>query len=374
MSTPIKKKEDFTSFNLDNRYKEELTESLPILNYEGLLELVINYCNELKSCEKPDKESYIRDTVLSKILKLLRGLKNIVINYNINNNKNKYIKEIKEIDVNGLIQAIILCTVKYYDEDISVSMSSLNIRNNSIYLKMNRATGVTFAQYILDLYQDNEITNFQKDKTFIDILKLISFKLENLQIKGGFIHGDFHADNIMIDENKKITFIDFQYSVIRLPTKNRESIILCGTESVNLKRKDILDISNDPKLKAIDLYHLIIYIEKLNKEKYYNALDNIIDKIKNLCFNGKINSSNIKKYSNPHEFTSSYNFIKNSNNLENLYPENFKNIEFDSDKLYIKRVSINNNSNKYKFIKTSNNNNHNNNNNNNNIYNFKRYT
>jgi len=331
MATPTKIKESFTPNNIKDDYKEKLFECIPILKYNNLFGLVIEYCNELKSCEKTDKESYITNGVLSEILKILNQLKNEAINLSqIKNNNSKYIKKINNIDVNGLIEAIILFTVKYYDEDITVQLSRLNINNENMYITMNKAPGVTLAKYVKDLYETVDLPEEEKNNNFINILKLVADKLYSLQKRCGFIHGDFHADNILIDENENIYFIDFQFSIIRLPTKNiNNNIILCGTESVNLKRKDIFDIKSNPELKAIDLFHLIIYFYKLNTNKkiYNHSFTNIIEQIKDNCITNKIKLKNQNKYDSPHDFTSSYNFIKKDNNLKNLYPENFRNME-----------------------------------------------
>jgi len=332
MATPTKIKEEFTPENLKDEYKKKLCNILPILKHNGLLELVIEYCNELKFYDKSNKESYIRETVLNEILRILINLRKEAINISKKKeNRSIHIKKIEEITVSGLIEAIIQFTVKYYDNYITVSLSRLNINNEFMYISMNNANAVTLATYILDLYKRKDLSEYDKNSIFVNILKKIAVKLKHLQNICGFIHGDFHADNILIDEYENIYFIDFEYSIIRLPTKNNEKIILCGVKDVNLKRGDILDIQYDPKLKAIDMYHLIIYFEKLNENEYNHKINNILDQIKKICFDNKINNKNKKEYSKPHDYTSSYNFIKNTNNLEMLYPENFKNLKFSSN-------------------------------------------
>lgn len=340
MGTPTKIKETFTPSNLEDNYREELCNILPILNHEGLLGLVIDYCNELKFYEKSNKESHIKTSILNKISEKLKNLRKEAINIS-KKNPSLHIKKIEEINVTGLIEAIIQITIKYYSNNITVALSGLNINNEFMYISMNKVNEKkNLTEYILNLYNNNEKSIIDKNNDFINILKRIAEKLKFLQDECGFIHGDFHADNILIDKNDNIIFIDFEYSVIRLPTKNNnQDIILCGTKSVNLERKDIFNIKENPNLKAIDFFHLIIYINnfKNNKNTYNYLLEEIMAKIYNVCFNEKINLLNFIKYKeNPHKFTSSYNFIKQSNNLKNLYPESIINLEFNSNgTLYI---------------------------------------
>jgi hypothetical protein len=177
MGTPIKIKELFTSDNLKEDYKEYLLEVLPILKHEGLLDLVIDYCNELKFCEMASKESYIRNNVLNKILEKLKKLRKEAIKIsNLKENNSTYIKEIEEINVNGLIQTIILCTVKYYLEkntdkslknNIAISLKNLNINQDKIYIRMNKVYGKNLTEYILNLYNSNEKSTEDKNNEFI---------------------------------------------------------------------------------------------------------------------------------------------------------------------------------------------------------------
>jgi hypothetical protein len=337
------------AYGMDGNNQLYNSKSTPDVNGTLLLQLILNYCKECEST-KTSKESNIRLSSLAGInsfLKKMRGNVKTLNGFNNNNNskvtynKNKAIKK-NHIDALGLIEGIILCTLNYYKNrngnnnkkfpNIKVNISSNKTKLNLI---MNKAPGDNLGKYIINLYKDSKITD--KNSELFNILIEISKKLDYLQKNYGFIHGDFHSGNIFVkkidEKNGKekyiITFIDFEYSTIKLPSN--KNIILTSPVSENISRKTILNLYKEDGLKALDLFHLIENLKSFRENnstvyKFKNHItefDNFkkfIDNLTNLYntqnINGKIHLYTIK----PGFFNESY---------SNLYPEIFSEIKLN---------------------------------------------
>lgn len=344
--------------DLEPEYVTYLYQHIPILESsidgELLLQLILNYCKDCKLIRSTLKYYNIRDNSLSKInlflKKMIKTEKKLNgFNNNENNNKSKVTytknKAIKKnnIDALGLIEGIILCTLNYYkiknkNNNKKFPNINVNISNNQtkLNLKMSIAPGKDLGNTIIDLYKDSKVTD--KNSELFNILIEISKKLDYLQKNCGFIHGDFHSGNIFVDKkiNEKngkeeyiITFIDFEYSTIKLPSN--KNIILTSPVSENISRSDILNLDENG-LKALDLFHLIENLKSfrennrtVNKFKNHTnqfiQLNNFIDELssiyENKIINGKIHLFTIK----PGFFNESY---------SNLYPEIFSKIKLNN--------------------------------------------
>jgi hypothetical protein len=200
----------------------------------------------------------------------------------------------------------------------------------------------TLFQFILDNYSNSNMNNENKNRRLFNVLHRISEELNKLQEICGFIHGDLHAANILLkynsDEDIKIIFIDFGYSVVQLPLYNQNNnkrYLLSSNEPFNLK--SLLDLYQYPKLKSIDLFHLFrdlyifMYPSESNNEnnKIINLRENIsfrkfINGLFNLLKFGIINNKNLTN--RPHIFSR-----KNTFNVSNeLIPLNFINLNFNN--------------------------------------------
>lgn len=334
---------DYFISDLETKYVEYLYEHIPILKHNNLLINILNYCKECKST-KLGKEYNIKGSSLKIINDILTTFAEVVIDP-FNNSKseiintgNKVIKKYK-IDALGLIEGIIFATLNYYNQTNNLNVN-VNTKNKRIKLIMSKAPGIDLASYIINLYKSNETID-EKNNILFNILKEISRKLDYYQKNYGFIHGDFHSENIFVN-NGIITFIDFEYSTIRLPSN--KNIILTTPVEENISRKNILDLHNENTLKALDLFHLIENLKSFRENDHtknqfrghineFKELNLFIDKLtklyKNKYKNGKIHTIRI----DPGFFNLSFSY---------LYPENFAMLNYES----LNNIKINNSSSK----------------------------
>jgi hypothetical protein len=265
----------------------KLLEKIPILNHNNLFELLLNYCK----CVNMQNKLKIIDSI-SDINISLKTIEGIIIKprdpFNNNNNykayKNnitqKYIKE-HPIKADGLIESIINCALYYYEDNITVN-SILKISNNKTKLLqfMNNVEYMSLADLILQLYDSGDSVE-NKDEYLLNLLKLIANKLIILQDKYGFVHGDFHMNNIYISLNgnmvpDNVKFIDFGKSIIRL---SENIIICCPLDEYIGNRSFDLDIRSNNNLRKKDLHQLINDINSI-KDIYRNKCENF-DLLKN---------------------------------------------------------------------------------------------
>ena len=341
------------AYGIDGNNQLYNSKSTPDVNGTLLLQLILNYCKDCKLIRSTLKYYNIRDNSLSKInlflKKMIKTEKKLNgFNNNENNNKSKVTytknKAIKKnnIDALGLIEGIILCTLNYYkiknkNNNKKFPNINVNISNNQpkLNLKMSIAPGKDLGNTIIDLYKDSKVTD--KNSELFNILIEISKKLDYLQKNCGFIHGDFHSGNIFVDKkiNEKngkkkyiITFIDFEYSTIKLPSN--QNIILTSPVTENISRSDILNLDEEDGIKALDLFHLIEDLKtfqmKIETVREFNGnfkqFQDFVNKLSslykiNVHLNGKIHISTRKN-----------SFFNES--FSNLYPENFSKIKLNN--------------------------------------------
>ena len=361
--------------DLEPKYVDYLYEHIPLLGYSIddilLLQYILNYCKECESI-KTSKESNIRLSSLAGINLFLKKISGIVKKSNgfnsdnnneyriIYNENKKTVTKKNNIDALGLIEGIILCTLNYYkiknkNNNNNKKFPNINVNispnKTKLNLKMSIAPGKDLGNTIIDLYKSNKIID-EKNSELFNILIEISKKLDYLQKNYGFIHGDFHSGNIFVDkkidekngkEKYIITFIDFEYSTIKLPS-NKENIILTSPVSENISRKYILNLYKEDGLKALDLFHLIEDFKSFKiRKSTINKFNGHFDKFSE--FINKLNSLYPNKFSNGkiHISSRSLNFFNES--YSNLYPEDFSKLKLNnlSKKIPIKRPIENEN-------------------------------
>ena len=346
---------------LKSNFYEYLTKKIPILNDTDLFELITDYCQQNR---EEDKKTFVTriNTKLKKMYEITKN--NIFNNNNIQKKNNKYLK-IQKVNFRSLSEAIINVALKYYVSDSTIN-SITNVKNvrynnmkheyiignkntKKIIHSMNIAKGKTLGLYIIqNLYvNSNDSTN----QVFLKILQKIALKLEKLQ-KYNFIHGDFHAANIIINPNNtdQITFIDFGYSTIMLPDSK---LILPTPMPENLSISMSFKINQE--LQCIDLFHLFRDFNSFDSQKFNSNIDylnfrDFIDKILN-----KIKFSIPLKYSKVHNFTRSIRNFRDTIDLYYLYPKNFQKLNLEelnylpssSQKRPRPRPGNNNNNNNY---------------------------
>ena len=359
--SPIKVKlEEFIVNDLLPKYKIFLKRKIPILNDE-LLQLILDYCYEtmIQNRDKIQRIENIENS-LKNIEEHLREIYDfITIHKNeskkaIIKTRNEKINKISPISAEALIEGIICATLEFYDSNITAN-SYVNLKKNEngknrLFIRMNRIIGKSLGTYIMEDIYNGYIIPEKKNEVLMIVLKKISKKLLVLQKSCGFIHGDFHGENIFVipinnGNDIDIKFIDFGFSVLRLPTTGKK-IILTGAVPENYGRPYVMDIL-DEKLKAIDLFHLLQSLkgignnivvrnnnyyfrsdmhdqsnETLIKFNDYNLFNGLLEYLSSLYlidfstkkFRGLI------KY---HNFTRSNNFYNIDNKHNILYPENF---------------------------------------------------
>lgn len=343
--------------DLESEYVDYLYEHIPLLEYsmDGtlLLQYILNYCKECEST-KTSKESNIRLSSLAGINLFLKKISGIVKKSNgfnsdnnneyriIYNENKKTVTKKNNIDALGLIEGIILCTLNYYkikNKNNNKKFPNINVNispnKTKLNLKMSIAPGKDLGNTIIDLYKSNKVID-EKNTELFNILIEISKKLDYLQKNYGFIHGDFHSGNIFVDkkidekngkEKYIITFIDFEYSTIKLPSN--KNIILISPVSENISRKYILNLYEEYGLKALDLFHLIEDFKSFKiRKSTINKFNGHFDKFNE--FINKLNSLYPNKFSNGkiHISSRSLNFFNES--YSNLYPEDFSKLKLNN--------------------------------------------
>ena len=325
---------------LDTTYKKYILEKIPILNNiidvnnnnKSLLDIIIDYCT--LQTKKFDYKDDVKN-ILFKINNELKKNANIYeINLNLNakrnntetkKNKNKFLK-MHNINALNLIEAILSFTYDYYiidnDEKIyerfSINKTSKKIILEMINLKNKEA--ISLDDFIKNLYKSN---NSNKNQILLNVLIEIAKKINDLQEKCGFIHGDLHSLNIFlipIHNTYFIHLIDFGLSSIVLPTKNKnKKIILEMPVNIHLERFSRLDIDKDDRLKCIDLFRLIQYLYSRIFSNNFKIDHEYMDFITKL-YNRTHFSKRIEK---SHEYTKKKNFINEINDKNILYPKIF---------------------------------------------------
>ena len=385
MSSPIKVKlEEFTVNDLLPDYKDYLISKIPILNDEVLLQSILNYCYETMNT-KYNKIQYIKESLKKFEGRLIEIYNFIIINKDetkkaIINIRNQKIIKSSPISAEALIEGVICATLEYYDRNITAN-SYININKNDkgknrLFITMNKIIGKSLGTYIIEnIYNNENIPQNMKNEVLMIVLKKISERLLYLQKICGFIHGDFHGENIFIipinnGNDIDIKFIDFGYSVIRLPTIDNKKIILTGAVSENYERKYVMDLtsSSDEYLKGLDLFHLLQSLKGIENNivmrngnyyfksdmhnisnetliifKDYNLFNELLEYLSKLYLIN-FNKKKFRGLSKYHNFTRSNNFYKIDDEYHILYPEKFIYLNINIQSLNNKKISKKSNS------------------------------
>jgi len=190
-----------------------------------------------------------------------------------NKNGNKEIRVIKKhtFIAFGLIESIIQrLVVQSFDE---TNKAYVNTSFDGVQQIMNVAIGITLNDLIKEIYKEGNTIFKRPKRLLIHILIKIAEKLLKLQTSCSFIHGDFHSGNIMIQINRSnennpnvvVELIDFGFSTIEFSKNPR--LLISTPEDCNIDRSEVLDISTNPRLKSIDLLHLIMNLDSFQEKK-----------------------------------------------------------------------------------------------------------
>ena len=364
--SPVKLQlEEFNINDLLPEYKDFLKRKIPLLNDENLLQLILDYCYETMKTysNKMERKKNIVES-LKNIEKYLREIHHFITIHKNENKKaiikirNEKINKISPISAEALIEGVICATLEYYDNNITansfVIINKNEKGNNRLFIRMNKIIGKSLGTYIIEnIYNNENIPSNMKSKVLIYVLKKISERLLYLQESCGFIHGDFHGENIFVipinnGNDIDIKFIDFGFSVLRLPTTYKK-IILTGAVPENYQRNYVMDITSftDEKLKALDLFHLLESLKGINNNivmrncnyyfrpdmhnisnetlirfKDYNLFIELLEYLSKLYLIN-FNKKKFRGLSKYHNFTRSNNFYNIDNEHFILYPEKF---------------------------------------------------
>lgn len=177
--------------------------------------------------------------------------------YIYNNNIIKIIKKNKLKDI--LDEYCIQLIIDMKRKKICPELYDIIKINNKYAIHMEIINGYTLDKY-----------HYINDSIFIDIFDKLYYLQENLS----FIHGDFKPNNIMLDNNDNIYFIDFGLSSLRY---NNNFI---RTYNFVIDEYE-LDISLYPNLKAFDVLILLTACYITNNTNYniknYYKNNSIID-------------------------------------------------------------------------------------------------
>jgi len=349
--------------SFEPEYLEFIQDKIPIMKDQKLQQLILKYCEEYRIKKSQFKFLNIKDSTLFEIKTRLNQLKehteylinntmNNAMNTNNKNNRQIIIKENKVIKVSditakALIEGLIHCTLLYYS--LSNNLNSIpnanlylssNSTNTKILHRMNRIKVSYFKDYIKLIYTSEYDTN-TKNQIFFNVLRTIAKELNKLQDICGFIHGDLHDANLFIifNENNlldttalQVKFIDFGYSIVRLPVINSMfNYILSSVVDVNLNRS-IMDMTiyGNEYLRAIDLFHLFDSFDSINpnnRNVYFDGINEFINFIHKFISLWQATKYNRFTHNSSHKYTRSFNFEPIALNSL-LIPSNFLKINY----------------------------------------------
>ena len=137
-------------------------------------------------------------------------------------------------------------------------------KNDQSQIRMEKIKGITFYQFILE--------NINDMKKIVDMWIHIAKVLEELQKKLNFVHGDFHAKNVMITEKNEIYLIDFGLSSFSV---SEPSPFMMSVVQYDAKTNYIPDHQENFS-KSIDLFYMCIWLFKYIRENEIPDGDKLI--------------------------------------------------------------------------------------------------
>jgi hypothetical protein len=267
---------------LDENYLIQLREKIPVLQNNLLLQLVLNYAIEL--CQfKQNISSTLHK--INQTLVVLSQLETIPSNLNMNqvetennsnfktytyenNINNRIYVKILPLNAQSLIEAIVQFTLHFYSPNSCPEIVSMLIQKNDrmqFQLKMqnyNSSKYTSLQDYLLFIMNNENISDDDKIENYKNIFIQVANKINELQ-QIGFIHGDFHSNNIYVDSvNRNIHIIDCGFSCIPLPLKNDSltAFLLCVPVKEYLSDQNTrfrVPNSSFEELTKIDLFNLM---------------------------------------------------------------------------------------------------------------------
>jgi tRNA A-37 threonylcarbamoyl transferase component Bud32 len=177
------------------------------------------------------------------------------------------IKEFKNYDIWEIEKENIIRFKRENKIFKQVNQKESFLKNGLLY--MERIDSVALSTYI----QEKEI--------FLVLLKKSILQLQEYKKKYGFSHGDFHIDNILVDQNNIIYFIDFEYRY-----KENFYRIEIYADIIILLNLLLIKYPHEYLLYKRDILHIIQAMDKKNdfidtlkkmknylKENYYPIKD-----------------------------------------------------------------------------------------------------
>jgi tRNA A-37 threonylcarbamoyl transferase component Bud32 len=283
---------------------------------------------------------------INKKLTIGKGLLGSVNYIDINN---KVIKKQSYNNINSIIIKIFEYIISYYissSNNIAKTYCTY-IKKNKIDILIKKVNGKSLSSFLnntVNLSKQSIVSkifseevskkNKNNDIILIKVLINICIVLIELHKKFKFIHRDLNTENIFLNNDLYITFIDFGTSSIYINTPFGKKLFTNFYRIYKFPSTIINFMKNNSN--SSDIMFLLIYIINAYKFKYNNKFlsqkiisDKLIDELNNLFFNNKL-SLNQNKISISNLFLITRNKFKRNkfiNNLniknENLFLENF---------------------------------------------------
>ncbi len=211
--------------------------------------------------------------------------------------KNRYNTAVNVMKI--LNETLIQSILSKKDNELVPRIYGLTIKNKKLYMEMERLNGMNLKNYFAQT--KSTPLNLSNVIDQLNILKNIFSSLYYLQNKYNFIHGDLKPDNVYIDNNSQIKFIDFGFSAIEVTFNNsnlstnttKDNYILSENYydylNINFPYFSRIKFNNYNYSRSCDILYLLI-----NLVRYKMINSQTSDLLEKYFFN--INLKNKKNY------------------------------------------------------------------------------
>lgn len=100
--------------------------------------------------------------------------------------------------------------IEYADFNL-IEFSSFEEAKNKFILVNNKEAFIKNDMLFMERINGLNLSYYLNDEKFIHLVEKSFFLLKNLSNQYNFYHADFHLENILVDKNENIYFIDFDY-------------------------------------------------------------------------------------------------------------------------------------------------------------------